>query len=92
VQKKRELPATCAPAAGFLSREPPPVSPLPEPAGSPAAAAAASPLGKRSPGGMPGSSRGATGGVSSFRRRARSFEGFLPLATSHSSPRAPPRP
>ena len=90
MQKKRELPAACTPAAGFLSRDQPPVSSLLGPAGSPAAAASS--LAKRSPGGTPGSSRGATGGAGSFRRRARSFEGFLPLASAPSSLRAPPRP
>ena len=108
MQRKREVPAACAPAAGFLSRHQS-ASPLPNPAGSPAAASAsprgannglgasplttaASPLTQRSPGGMPGSPRGATGGAGSFRRKSGSFTGFLPLATVSSSLRAPPRP
>ena len=90
MQKKREVPAACAPAAGFLSRGQPSASPLSSPAGSPWTAA--SPLAQRSPGGTPGSSRGATGGAGSFRRKSGSFTGFLPLAAAPSSLRAPPRP
>ena len=94
MQKKREVPAACAPAAGFLSRGQPSASPLSNPAGS--SWTAASPLAQPSPGGTPGSSRGATGGATggagSFRRKSGSFTGFLPLAAAPSSLRAPPRP